>query len=371
MSYSSGETPSSPVMGQADFERISSMVSREFRIESAFLEHGVPTYLLEKKQKTKEQFLNLLHALESMKLTPVLRKTGDKIILRVIPKPEAKPSNVLVNWVLFFATVATTGYTGFVLTQEFAAEGAAIEPLLAVPAFVLAIMGILGAHEMGHKLMANRNKMEATSPYFIPGPPPNIGGFGTFGAVIMQKSLPPNRDALFDIGSSGPIIGFVIATIVAVIGFPLSHYVLIPESQSTLPAPVLFLIIGSLLTPGGAVPVPQAGQVLAIAPHPVLFAGWVGMIVTMLNLLPVGMLDGGHVARALAGDGLRWVLTGLSIVFLFLQGFIPMAVLVLFFSLYRHPGPLDDVSSLSTSRKIMVAFLIAVFALSVLPSFSL
>jgi membrane-associated protease RseP (regulator of RpoE activity) len=97
--------------------------------------------------------------------------------------------------------------------------------------------------------------------------------------------------------------------------------------------------------------------------HPVAFAGWAGIIVTMLNLLPAAMLDGGHVARSIAGEKARLGLTALSIAYLMLEGFYPMGILVLFMAMYKHPGPLDDVSSLSTSRKLLAIVLLAIFIL--------
>jgi membrane-associated protease RseP (regulator of RpoE activity) len=97
--------------------------------------------------------------------------------------------------------------------------------------------------------------------------------------------------------------------------------------------------------------------------HPVELAGWFGMVVTMLNLLPAAMLDGGHVARSLAGEKTRAVLMVLSIVLLVVSGFWLMAAFVLFIGLQRHPGPLDDVSGLSTSRKLLTILLIAIFVL--------
>lgn len=233
--------------------------------------------------------------------------------------------------------------------------------------FTVAIMTVLGAHEMGHKLVANRRGMEATPPYFIPGPPP-IGdflGIGTFGAVIMQKSLPPNKDALFDIGASGPLVGFVLAVVAAVISAPLSHFELASPNNTFLPIPLLFLIVWRFFQPsGGEGLVPVGDQVVAVRLHPIAFAAWVGMVVTMLNLLPAAMLDGGHVARALVTEKARLVLTGLSILVLVVSGFFPMALFVLFLSMYRHPGPLDDVSSLSRSRKFLAVLLIVVFVLT-------
>jgi membrane-associated protease RseP (regulator of RpoE activity) len=236
-----------------------------------------------------------------------------------------------------------------------------INPLVGGATFTIAILAVLGTHEMGHKLTANRRGVEATQPYFIPGPQP----FGTFGAVIMQKSLPPNRDALFDIGADGPIVGFITATIVSIIGLTL----LIPVEKvpgiTPLPVPLLWIGLVWVLLSLKLMPSARPNQDYAV--HPIAFAGWAGIIVTMLNLLPAAMLDGGHVARSIAGEKLRLVLTALSIIFLIFETFYPMAVLVLLMAMYRHPGPLDDVSGLSTGRKILAIGLIAIFVLCIFP----
>ena len=149
----------------------------------------------------------------------------------------------------------------------------------------------------------------------------------------MQKSLPPNKDALFDVGASGPVAGFFAAVIAATVGISLSHFTVIPENAPTLPTPILFWLIGHLVSPSGPIPQLGPGETLAISLHPVAFAGWVGIIVTMLNLLPAAMLDGGHIARSLVGEKLRGILTALSIILLIIEGFWPMAFFVLFLSL--------------------------------------
>jgi len=340
---------------QTDFEKITTLVSAEFQIEEALLEQGVPTYYLKHPQETKQAFLRLLKNLKPMNLVGLLRWKNGRIMLKIIPKPETKPSNIFVNWLLFFATIATTFVTGYMLSDGLT------DPIIGGTTFTIAIMAVLGTHEMGHKLTADRKGIDATLPYFIPGPPP----FGTFGAVIMQKSLPPNRDALFDVGADGPISGFIIATIVSFIGL----LILIPappiEGSSHIQSPILWYLLAQLLSSLRMFPQPPSGHELYL--HPVTFAGWVGIIVTMLNLLPAAMLDGGHVARAFVGEKLSFILTFLSVLFLFYVGFWPMALFVLFLSMFKHPGPLDDVSSLSMGRKLLTVGLIAIFVLCSFP----
>lgn len=345
---------------QTDFERIIAIVSAEFQVEEALVEHNVPTYYLKQPQETKQAFLRLLRNLETMNLIAILRRQDRRIVLRIVPKPPVKRSNVMINWLLFFVTIGTTFLTGYLLSLDM------IDPIIGGATFTIAIMAILGLHEMGHKLTANRHGIDATPPYFIPGPPP-IGeflGIGTFGAVIMQKSLPPNKDALFDIGSSGPIVSFILATVATIIGLRFSMYSWIPIGSPTLPVPLLLQLIIPYLSPASTIPPSPGHQYeLVITLHPVAVAGWVGIFVTMLNLMPAAMLDGGHVSRSLLGEKTRAVLTILSIIYLVFVS-LPMAIFVLFLSMYRHPGPLDDVSSLSTNRKLLAVVLIIIFVLS-------
>jgi len=354
-----GEIPSETAEApftQEDFERITTLVSTEFQVEEALLEHNIPTYYLKQPQETKHAFLRLLRNLETMNFIAILRRRDGRIVLKIIPKPTIKRSNILVNWLLFFATIGTTFITGYMLSGDLT------DPLIGGATFTIAIMAVLGMHEMGHKLTANKKGIEATPPYFIPGPPPigDVLGIGTFGAVIMQKSLPPNKDALFDIGSNGPIVGFILASIVTLIGLPFSPIKFSDELLPGLPVPLLFWLFGRVLV---NVPLEHPGKYAYILLHPVAFAGWVGMIVTMLNLFPAGMLDGGHVSRSLFGEKTRAVLMVLSVISLALISPI-MAIFVLFISTYKHPGPLDDVSGLSTSRKLLAIVLVVIFVLS-------
>ncbi len=337
---------------QIDFERISAIVSAEFQIEEALIEHNIPTYYLKQPQETKQAFLRVLRNLEAINFIAFLRRHEGRIVLKIIPKPPTKRNNVLINWLLFFATLVTTFITGYMLSEDLS------EPIIGGLMFMVAIMAIIGLHEMGHKITANKRRIEATPPYFIPGPPP-VGGFlgiGTFGAVIMQKSLPPNKDALFDVGSSGPIFSFVLALIATVVGLMFSPIKAITGTENFLPfSPLIFDLYAMFIM--------KLPENFYISLHPVAFAGWVGMLVTMLNLLPAAMLDGGHVSRSLFSEKTRSVLTFLSILFLLLVSW-PMAIFVLFMSMYKHPGPLDDVSSLSTSRKLFAIALVAILVLS-------
>ncbi len=336
------------------FETITQLVASEFQVEETLLDHGIPTYHLKWPQETKQPFLRLLRKLEEQRLIAFLRKVNSQVIITVAEKAPVKPSNPLIYWGFFFATVATTFITGYF---SFAESG--FGPILSGAIFSAAILTVLGVHEMGHKITAKRKRVEATSPYFIPGPPP----LGTLGAVIMQKSLPPNRDALFDIGANGPLAGFVVALIFSAVGLTMLTPTIVPAGTGL---PLMPLSWRYVLLPGidslGLIPPSSSGYAL----NPIAWAGWAGMVVTMLNLLPAAMLDGGHVARSLVPDKLRYILTFVSVAVLVLSGteFLVFAFIVVFMSVFRHPGPLDDVSGITRSRKLLTAALVVVFVLS-------
>lgn len=348
--------PTEPAIGLDQFDQISGTVESEFSVEEKLMELGVPTFYVKVREDSKDAFLRLVKKLDEMKLLPVLRRIGERTVLRVVPKPQTRPSRPIINIILLLATIGTTFLSGYILSLGLPHN--ILNPYVGATEFTVAILAILGAHEMGHKLTSNRHRVEATYPYFIPGIPP----IGTFGAVIQQKSLSPNKDALFDLGASGPVIGFIVTIIVTAIGVILSPVVTaLPSNATLISVPLLFDFLERALV---QVPATSEGYFLF---HPVAFAGYVGMIVTMLNLLPTGMLDGGHTVRSLLGDKARWVLTFLSIAVLLVFQYWLMLFLVLFLSVFKHPGPLDDVSKLSNGRKLFALFLIAIFVLCLTP----
>ena len=355
MSSQPNNPPAQPITQQADFTAITQLVTSEFQIQEALLYMDIPTYYLVWPQETKKPFLRLLDKLKPYGMIAYLRKNDGKVVLKVASKPLVKPSNPLYNLAFLLATVATTFIAGyFMLPAE-----VGINPILGGTIFSISILIVLGVHEMGHKLTANKNKMEATSPYFIPGPPP----LGTFGALIMQKSLPANRDMLFDVGAMGPIAGFLIALVFSAVGMTLLIPANIPAGSGTV-VPISWVLLVNGMSGLGLVPqiaAPNNGYIM----HPIALAGWAGMIVTMLNLLPAGMLDGGHVARSLVNDKYRIILTIASVALLLVTGtFIVMALLIIFMSFIKHPGPLDDVSGLSKKRKLLTVMLVVFFVLS-------
>jgi membrane-associated protease RseP (regulator of RpoE activity) len=163
------------------------------------------------------------------------------------------------------------------------------------PYFAATLMAILLCHELGHYVVGRRRGVDVSLPYFIPLPPQFT--LGTLGAVIRMRAPISDRNALFDVGAAGPIAGLVVAIPLLVVGLHLSEVGPIGpddmlEGNSILYAVLKYAVFGRWLPSGG----------LDVQLHPMAFAGWVGLLITMINLMPIGQLDGGHVARAALGQ---------------------------------------------------------------------
>ncbi len=233
------------------------------------------------------------------------------------------------------------------------------------PWYSLTIMTILFSHEMGHFVMCRKYHVESTLPFFIPVPFPP---FGTFGAVIKMKGLIPNKRALFDIGVAGPLAGLVFAIPAVIIGLSLSEVKVVTQTEAThylgLGEPLLFTFLARLVI--GEVP-----EGLDIFLHPVAFAGWAGLFVTALNLLPLGQLDGGHIIYALMGRKSELVyrvgvLAFCAIAIFYYPGWILFAMLLLLFGFY-HPAPIDEYTHLNRTRKLLGIFMFVLFFICFTP----
>jgi membrane-associated protease RseP (regulator of RpoE activity) len=224
--------------------------------------------------------------------------------------------------------------------------------------YSLAILSILVAHEMGHYLASRKYGVPSSLPYFIPFPLPP---FGTLGAVIRSKGPIPDRKALFDIGSWGPLCGLALAIPAVVVGFLLSEVVQVsqlPAQTTSLGnSPLLSLLQRIVL---GDLP-PGTDVVL----HPIAYAGWVGLFITSLNLLPTGQLDGGHIIYALFGPHskiiFRLTLLAITLICLIYNLGWLLLVIILFFIGYKHPPPLDDRTPLDWRRKVTGALAFVIF----------
>jgi Zn-dependent protease len=223
-------------------------------------------------------------------------------------------------------------------------------------------MLILGTHELSHYYMSKRHGVAASLPFFIPSFPP----IGTFGAFISMRDPIPNRKALIDIGLAGPIGGILIAIPVTLIGLYLTA--LDPHTIAVIPDGGMIRINTSILFDllQRMVPIPGDSQI-----HPMAFAGWVGILVTAINLLPAGQLDGGHVARGLLGNNAKYlsygVIAALLVMGMFYTGWLIFGFLILLLGL-RHPAPLNDLSPIGGHRKIIGVFAIVLLLITFTPT---
>jgi len=269
-----------------------------------------------------------------------------------------------LNLVLFLLTGVTTVVAGAI--QQ------GVNPLAdpgqiyrGIP-FSFTLLLILGAHECAHFLVSRHHHLDVSLPYFLPAPPfPFI--VGTFGAFIRIRAPLRNNHALLDVGCSGPLTGVVVALPVLYIGLLHSQVRYSPGrgiSGLVLGEPLFFKMV-SWLAFG---PLPEDAVVLL---HPVAFAGWIGLLVTALNLLPVGQLDGGHVVYALFPRHHRLISLGSLGVLILLgltlwYGWLVWAALLVLLGV-RHPVPVDAWLPLDRRRRWVGGLTLLVFALSFTP----
>ncbi|MGD0782120.1 MAG: site-2 protease family protein, partial [Candidatus Aminicenantales bacterium] len=233
--------------------------------------------------------------------------------------------------------------------------------LSAVYAFVLLL--ILSAHEMGHYWACRRNGLSATLPFFIPAPTL----IGTMGAFIRIRSPITRKRAVFDVGAAGPLAGFAVAVPVLGIGMALSKVVpALPRDQSLLFGEPLLVKLFSALLFG------RVGAGYDVLLHPVAFAGWVGLLVTAINLFPIGQLDGGHILYAVFGaraTAVGRIFLALFIVLgvFFWAGWLLWAVLILILGV-KHPMIWDEGAPLGKTRAIRACLVLIIFAVSFIPA---
>ena len=338
------------------FTAIQAAVEAVFPVAGVEVQDGRLVFEVVASADDKARFLRLHEVLDPLGVLPLMRRRSGKTVILLAPKPPRAPVQWALPVALFVATLASTFFAGY-LNQSGEGGPGRLNPVASGLAFSLPLMAILFCHEMGHKLVSIWRGIDAGLPLFIPMAPP----FGTMGAVILMRTPAPNRDALVDLGASGPIAGFLVAIPVLIYG--IAHSAVIAKSAALttacLPSPRLVdFLINRLLHPD-----PSADVLL----HPAAFAGWFGLLVTAINLLPGSMLDGGHVTRAVFGARAHLVLSVLAALVAFAFRYWLMGLLILLLLRRGHPGPLDDCSPVSFSRKVIAAALVVIFALSVVP----
>jgi Zn-dependent protease len=334
------------IVGREDIEQFKLKVEKGFDVQDSAVGKGFVSFNVTPRHSHEESYEAVFKEFVGKDFVPLYRKTKEGLKILVVPKKikkrTARPSTHLILLILTAITVTWAGY-------QWWAEGNLSQSIM----FAVALMGVLGIHELGHTLTARKREIDATLPFFIPAPP-MIFPFGTFGAVIFMGSPAKNRDSLIDVGIAGPLAGFIISIVVAVIGLKLSTIAPISaiaddEFVFTMPL-VLQLLSESILGPFEPDTV--------IQPHPIAMAAWAGFFVTALNILPMGQLDGGHVIRGLFPVHFRKIYYATAIL-LPIIGIIFISPIWIFWVIiaglitrFDHPGPLDDVSKMEKRRRI-------------------
>jgi len=301
--------------------------------------------------------------------TPLLREEGSREALLAVPGTStASPSNLRLALLFFVLTVISTFVTGALDFDE--ATCSQVFNIGHGLAFSASILGILGAHELGHFFAARRLGVAVSFPYFIPLP--LISPFGTLGAFINMKEPPTNRRALLAIAIAGPLAGIVVAIPVLIVGLLLSpvramgsscpNVAYFIEGNSLLYAGLKYAVFGQWLPAGG----------MDVWLHPVALAGWAGLLVTGLNLIPAGQLDGGHILYALTGPKVaEWatiiLAAGLVALGFVWSGWFLWAILIAVFGRF-HAAPLNDVSRLDRPRILLALLGIVLFVLVFTPT---
>jgi len=308
-----------------------------------------------------ENLLALKRVFEEAGAIAYFERTPDGHMITYGYAPPRRKRRLWVNVLLFVLTVGTTLLVGS-LNRGGDPFKRPLDLLLLGWPFSVSIILVLGSHELAHFLTARRLGVDATPPYFLPIPHPMTG---TMGAFIRIQSPVPTKSALVRVGVSGPMVGFLVALPVSFIGLMLSKPVAVSASPGIrLGSPLIFWAMSELLHP-------NLGPGWDLLLHPVAFAGWLGLFVTALNLLPIGQLDGGHVAYAVFGrrwQKLSWaVIAVLALLGFFWLGWPFWAALAIVLGL-RHPPPLDDLTPLNKADWRLVAVAVLIIVLTFTPA---
>jgi membrane-associated protease RseP (regulator of RpoE activity) len=385
-------------------ETIDALVRRIFRVDDITLGSAQQKFLIRYRGKlinedTAQAYDQLAGWLVPYNLTPLFRWDEDRHAILLVPALEKpKASNPRINLILFILTLFSVLLSGAMYGMQ---EPLPQQPLQAawvliksgLP-FAVTMIVVLGSHEFGHYLAGRYHGVHVTLPYFIPFP---FSPFGTMGAFINMKEPPKNRRHLLDIGLAGPLAGLIVAIPALIIGLYLSRVEALPagpgstgfsmEGNSIIYLFLKFIVFGRVLpTPltygqlspvlywlryfFTGQPVPFGGMDVMIGP--VAFAAWAGILVTGLNLIPAGQLDGGHVLYVLFGRkvSLRvfsFILVGLVVLGFFWSGWWLWALLLFFLIGRRHAETLDQITTLDPRRKFMAVVGLVLFVLTFTP----
>jgi len=324
------------------------------------------------EETLEEKFDILRRSLGEKGYIPMLRYEKGEHIIYVIKKKKKKEKPVWINILLLIAVIITTIITGSILHIGYLDIWSLSNPMdILNPTnlyygaiyFSIPLMSILIIHEMGHYFISKKHGVATSLPFFLPIPPifPSFN-IGTFGALISSRDPIPNKKALFDIGIAGPLAGFIVAIPITAIGIATAKIVPIPD-----PIPIGEAVYNSsLLIDILAIGILDLPKGFTIDMNPILFAGWVGLLITSINLLPAGQLDGGHIFRAVLGKKQKYA-GWIAIIVMILTGWWFFAFIIVFAMGLMHPPPLNDDTELDIRRKLLFLVAIAMLLLCYIP----
>ena len=384
-------------MSIPETEVLTNFVARVFRIEDVTSEDPRKGFFLRYRgqlldEDSADLYDRLADSLAPYNIIPLFKIEDGRQVIYLAPKPpEPKQDKVSTNIILFVLTVFSVMLAGAqpegAMPNDIAGQILMLaKSIFTGWPFALSLLGILLSHELGLYFMSRHHKTPATLPYFIPFP---LSPLGTMGAAIIMRGTPKNKRVLFDIGVAGPIAGLVVAIPVLFLGLSLSTLGTIDpspngflEGNSLIYLFAKFVTFGQLLPspvePQGILywlqyfftgrPVPFGG--LDVFIHPIAFAGWAGILVTGLNLIPAGTLDGGHVIYALFGDKAKkafpFIIAVLAVLGIFWSGWWLWAA-ILFWLGRVHAETLDQITTLDPNRQLVAATMIIIFILVFMP----
>lgn len=381
---------------QTDLDQLTPMVERFLRVDDITTGDEKKGYLAryrgQLRGSSEEVYDELSHALLPHDVTPLFRMDGDRHSVLLVPGiNHVERSNPWINLLMFALTLISVGFVGSMMNNVYNPPEGIGQLILGGLPFAFSLLAILLAHEFGHYLAARYHRTQVTLPYFIPLP---ISLFGTMGAFIRLKEPPKNKRILLDIGIAGPIAGLVVAIPILLLGLSLSRVDTINvapgagltlEGNSLLYLLAKYMVFGQLLPAPASYagvppllywlryyftsqPLPLGGVDVLI--HPVAWAGWAGLLVTALNLIPAGQLDGGHVLYVLLGKRARllWpiVLIFVAVLGFFWSGWWLWAFIILLLGRI-YAEPLDQITQLDPPRRALALFGIVLFFLVFTP----
>lgn len=388
-------------MALPDSEILNNIVSRVFRYDDVTLGDPNKGYFLRYHGQllgdSIKAYDQLAEALQPYDVTPLFRLEDERqTILLVRGTIHPKPSKVWVNLLLFGLTILSVLFAGAVSSYNGPVPNDTLGQIWTLLfhigvgwPFAVSLLAILLAHEFGHYFVGRARGAAVTLPYFIPFP---LSPIGTMGAFIQLKSVPRNKRALFDLAVAGPLAGLVVAIPVLLLGLSQSSLGTVTkfpgsfaEGNSLLYLLMKFIVFGKLLPTSGNLtglpllyhwisyffvgkPSPLGTTDVLISP--VAWAGWVGLLVTFLNLIPAGQLDGGHVIYSIFGKRVNRIVP-IILVFTVLLGFFwsgwwLWAFLIFVFG-RSHAEPLDQITQLDPKRKALGFLILILFLLVLMP----